>query len=345
MSEYFCNRGSRRPERPRVPPSFPARRKPGPGTPSVLLRVLLLVTFAFLGSGCGKKPLFPVVVNGKWGFIDATGRIVIQPQFETARSPFDEVGAVRNGGVWLFVDPSGKTVKLPQYDQIGGFENGIAWVEKNGKWGCVDQFGKEVISPRFEFMQGFNDGYCAAKHEGKWGFINRKGEFVIEPQYIEAGSFSEGLAPVQLYYEHWIYIDKNGDQAIAKVFKEASEFSERLASVAVADGIFWTHGYIDKTGEFRIGPGFRTAWDFHSGLAPIQDSTDSWSFINQSGEVMIELGDVSPHVFVFGLAQIFTETGYSQRGSRTIFTGRFHYIDTKGDTVWSMPKAESWDFP
>ncbi|MBN1460634.1 MAG: WG repeat-containing protein, partial [Armatimonadetes bacterium] len=42
--------------------------------------------------------LYPVSVDGKWGYIDKTGTIRIQPQFDDARDFSDGLAAVRVRG-------------------------------------------------------------------------------------------------------------------------------------------------------------------------------------------------------------------------------------------------------
>src|SRR5690606_15331447 len=46
------------------------------------------------GTSAGADALFPVRQNGRWGYIDATGEIVIAPQFESARRFTDGLALV-----------------------------------------------------------------------------------------------------------------------------------------------------------------------------------------------------------------------------------------------------------
>src|SRR5580704_7964273 len=52
--------------------------------------------------------LFPVRMNGKYAYINKSGKLVIQPQFERAE-PFTEgYAAVQTSGRWGFIDKTGK---------------------------------------------------------------------------------------------------------------------------------------------------------------------------------------------------------------------------------------------
>ena len=46
-----------------------------------------------------------------------------------------------------FIDKTGKEIVEPKYDYVYDFEEGFAKVELNGKHGFVDKTGKEVIPP------------------------------------------------------------------------------------------------------------------------------------------------------------------------------------------------------
>ncbi|ECH5021687.1 WG repeat-containing protein, partial [Campylobacter coli] len=51
---------------------------------------------------------------------------------------------------WGFIDKSGKIVIEPKFDGVGNFSEGLAGVELNGKWGFIDKSGKIVIEPKFD---------------------------------------------------------------------------------------------------------------------------------------------------------------------------------------------------
>ena len=85
--------------------------------------------------------------EGKWGFIDTEGTIVINPQFDDA-GPFSEglahVIIDSKGG---FIDTKGQYVSNPQFDSAWDFSEGLARVRIGGKEGFVDIEGNIVINP------------------------------------------------------------------------------------------------------------------------------------------------------------------------------------------------------
>ena len=160
-----------------------------------LLTLLLCVSLlATLAGGCTKNGggsaaeqpigLYGVQVDGKWGFIDKSGNLVIQPQFE--------------------IDASSD---LPPV-----FTDGLAPVRLNGKMGYINTRGKMVIEPQFAQARNFSDGLAVVNVRGQWGAIDKNGKVVIEPQYMNAFSFNDGLAAVSKFDgpSKWIFIDESG---------------------------------------------------------------------------------------------------------------------------------------
>ena len=53
---------------------------------------------------------FLIFVNGKVGYIDRAGRIVIKPQYEDSWGFHEGFARVRTSGKWGFIDETGKMV-------------------------------------------------------------------------------------------------------------------------------------------------------------------------------------------------------------------------------------------
>ena len=72
--------------------------------------------------------------NGKWGFIDTSGEMKIEPQFEDARSFGQHLAAVKIGDCWGYISRYGKVVIEPIYLEVRSFYNGSTPVRSELGW-------------------------------------------------------------------------------------------------------------------------------------------------------------------------------------------------------------------
>lgn len=262
------------------------------------LRKLLLLVLA-INTICGAaayaqstEPLLtPFASGGAWGYVDATGKVVIAPRFHEA-TPFSEgvaaVSVCSKDGLpypltrsvvlclWGYIDKSGAYTITPRYIAAFPFVNGVArywtgaWTSIN-KYGIIDKTGREILPPQFDnILTDFFEGVAPFRIGYKWGYVDTKGEIVISARFAAADRFSEGLAPVALKNEHdvfvWGYADRSGAFLVEPRFSRVSKFSEGLAAVTDFDG---KGGYIDKSGRMAIIPKFDGVGDFSDGTAQV----------------------------------------------------------------------------
>ena len=79
------------------------------------------------------------------GFIDATGRMVIEPVYDDAKHFSEGLVVVGRNGKYGYVDPRG-SVRIPlQFDRAQSFSEGLAQVRDAAGVRFIDQTGKTVI--------------------------------------------------------------------------------------------------------------------------------------------------------------------------------------------------------
>jgi hypothetical protein len=87
----------------------------------------------------------------KWGYIDKTGKTVINPQFYTATDFSEGLATVNTGSLCGYIDKTGTMVISPQFDAANDFSDGLArvWIrsENTGKTGYIDHTGAYVWEP------------------------------------------------------------------------------------------------------------------------------------------------------------------------------------------------------
>jgi hypothetical protein len=135
-----------------------------------------------------------------WGYVNAKCELVVPGLYAEAHDFTEGLACVRSGNLYGFVDATGKEAIPPQFDDVGqdGFSNGLCVISKGkkGVYYFIDHTGNRAIDADFEAAYGFKEGVAAVQVKGKWGFIDKSGKFVIKPVYQSVGSFNSGLAGV-----------------------------------------------------------------------------------------------------------------------------------------------------
>ncbi len=272
--------------------------------------------------------LFPVMVDGKLGFINRQGEMVIPAQFvDWPNSEFSEGLAPVSAGIgekFGYIDMAGTMVIEPQFAIADPFSGGLAAVVgDNGLWGFIDKTGTVVVPMQYEQHPGpFSEGLCTVMVDERLKgrklqneYIDKTGTVVIGP-FERSTSFSDGLAAVGFGEDDavkWGYMDVTGTVVIQPRFDWVRGFSEGLAAVgfpANNDAAKW--GYIDKTGTLVIEARFDGADPFSEGLAAVvvwEGDAPRWGYIDRSGELVIQPRFEWAGEFSEGLAAVGTNSG------------------------------------
>src|ERR1035441_3604673 len=73
--------------------------------------------------------LYPISVNGKYGFMDRSGKTVITPQFGMSIEFSEGLARVLVGTKWGYINSKGALTITPQFDLAGPFRYGRAPVQ------------------------------------------------------------------------------------------------------------------------------------------------------------------------------------------------------------------------
>ena len=115
-------------------------------------------------------------------------------------------------GKWGFIDKKGDLVIEPQFDQVGLFSHELANVCLNENWGFIDKSGSVVIEPRFNDANEFRESLAGTQStNGLWGFIDKQGTYLIEPKFWDVWKFDEGIAIVWVNEETNALINTRGE--------------------------------------------------------------------------------------------------------------------------------------
>jgi hypothetical protein len=307
-------------------------------------------------------PLFRFVRNGRAGYIDSSGKVVIQPTFpkgDTAAGEFHEgLVAVEDDRGYRYMDRSGAVVFRTDAWLAFDFSEGLAPAaryagfpeDKFPKWGFIDRTGRFTIGPQYYWVDPFSEGLArvsVSSEVGSTGYIDAQGNFTIAPNLTYGASFHEGLAAViidgpcritnsgscarsefkptqpQATYDcRYAFIDKSGEPISDLRFDDAQDFSEGLAPVRI--GQLW--GFVDRSGYLSISPKFAFAEPFSEGLAAVREN-DKTGFIDHSGNFVIAPKFESADGFSDGRALVSENNGqtfmFIDKAGKAAFPGKF----------------------
>lgn len=216
--------------------------------------------------------------NGRAGYVDTTGRLVVGLDYDKARKFSNGRAVVCKGDKQAMIDRTGRLLTQFSWDHIGNVEDGVAVaynkVGQERHYALIDTLGS-VTPLEYAFCGDFRNGYAVAgvgkqtietvheegfkpreevTFEGKYGFITPDGRWAIPAQFDEAKKFGdEGLAPVGIegkYYMKWGFVDKQGKEVIPCTYYTVSGFERGLSAVGKVVGPDkLAFGYIDSTGR------------------------------------------------------------------------------------------------
>ena len=211
----------------------------------------------------GANGLFPIRDNtsGKWGYMDLSGKMVIEPKFGEAE-PYNEdnVAVVYDSELKLYgiIDSDGNYKIEPTFDKIKLYGNEIALVmnKKEDKYAAyfVDIQGNRLSDERYDIDVNNHavDGCIPVKNlQGFCGYINRDMSPLTELKYKDAYDFSNGMAVVVNQDELYGYVDATGKEVIPCQFEFAVAFGDYDLAAVKVNGKW---GMIKKDGSYYIEP-------------------------------------------------------------------------------------------
>lgn len=319
--------------------------------------------------------------------------VMIEPQYEDADYFSEGLAAVKKNGKWGYIDETGKTVIPFEYDYAFPFSEDLAVVLIQGIdkikdtdvsydgvpndayfWHIIDKNGNKtllkysnpestdgVLFPvctkaedfkpsEFYYTPIYHNGYLnivnfvynpyyvgmAFDRNGKYAQVNNKTMYgePIWPSY----SFNEGLWSTSVDFDYLqFYLDEKGNFAL-----EVSEidngvcrvmpFNQGLAPYAVYYGGDYNtvyYGFIDKNGNTVIEPQYTNFYAdrvgsiyevFNDNIASVQNKNGLWGGIDKTGKTVIP--------FEYDLLMVFNE-GLAVAKKN----GKYGVIDTNNNIV------------
>ncbi len=181
--------------------------------------------------------LFAVRRNGRFGYINASGDIIVEIRYDNAIRFSDGLGCLIDGDLTHVVDQTGAILlSLKGVEPVGSFCSGYLVAVRGGKFGIFNKRGKVVVDFIFDLIStNIYKEIANAVLQNQFGLLHTSGDWVSKSEW---GIISE-----------WCH-----DSLITSV-EESNSGAVRL---------------IDKQGSYVSDRKFAQGWSESCGVLPVE---------------------------------------------------------------------------
>ncbi len=254
------------------------------------------------------QALIPVKKGGKWGYINRTGKVIIDFKYESANVFSEGKACVKLANKWGYINMKGQNIIPFSFDEAYNFINGASCVSSNDKYGFINDKGNWLAEPAYNYLNSAVLGsafdhtdmiiFDIAEGQGLLKMVNNSVKIVAQPTYSKIFPFRK-------------------DEAFYVINEKDSQGNYTGKSKM---------GYLDKCGEKLIswsGDGQEVYGALSEGLRAVFDDNNKWGYIDKDKKTVIP--------FIYDKAEDFSN------GTAVVcLNNKYGIIDSKNNTLLSM---------
>jgi hypothetical protein len=237
---------------------------------------------------------FQTLVNNqwRWGFINETGKVVIEPIYEKVKSfAFNVCWIKPPDSDFILINKNGKQISEKSYKKVGFFIEDVCAVYEGINMGFINTEGKEILPCKYIGSPAYSDGLvCLSLADAtteNYGFFDKKGNMAIPFKFKQGGftNFVNGECRVQINGKTNL-INKKGDVIFSpKLSNNMENFCNGLAMTYTKPGRKGI-GYFNRNNTWVIKPIYESGTSFSNGFAVIKLNGKS-GVIDSTGKTII----------------------------------------------------------
>ena len=262
----------------------------------------------------------PISINGKYGYMNRMGDIVIPPNFQFAGHFINGLAIVGNDDEYGAINKAGKLIIPFSYSSLTDFIQGRAIAEVEGKLGIIDRNNRVIFPFEFEDLGDLSSELIYFSKGFRYGYADIYGKTKIVENFDEAYSFSNGRAMVEIG-NYQAMIDVNGNYIFQPTFEGLAQISDSLYSFEKDE----KKGIISISGKIISEAKYDDIGLFNDDLAFVINN-DTLQYINRKGDVVISRG--------FKTYPNFELKGEFKNGAAVVSKKeKYGRINTKGEVI------------
>jgi hypothetical protein len=262
------------------------------------LAILYRGTEQIRADSSGGEYLYQQYENGKYGYINKKGEMVIAPSYFTGPSYFktDELALVMiaeedEDGVseWQWINAKGEVIQMPGsgMDDWESWHDGMMIYKTKGKWGIVDNSGTVVLKAVYDSISYSSNKVYEAEKNGKTEYW-----YAADSGLVKLDCDSVG----RLFADEILIINKNKKTGFVNIKKDIvvdpvydsidTEYLEQYGIMFV--GKNKKYGCIGKTGKILLKIAYSGISGFSEDGLAIVTKNGKCGLINTKGKLVMK---------------------------------------------------------
>jgi len=121
--------------------------------------------------------------SGKWGILDATGKVVLNYRYDWIAEPGLKATAFVENKLWGLLDDAFKVVVPATHEMIHSDLDAVRFLSK-GRWGVMDFTGRVLVPAKYDAILPFANGSARFLDGGKWGLLSAAGKILVPASHL-----------------------------------------------------------------------------------------------------------------------------------------------------------------
>ena len=211
---------------------------------------------------------FVVELNGKWSPVGLDGHLLVDPPaFDELHPFYAGYAAAKQGGKWGFIDTSGRFVVEPKFDNLRARGAGVYRAVVDGREVWLRSSGEERTDPRVKPVPppgplNCGHGVTVIDRNGQWGIADADGREIVAPRYRAVTCFSSGVAWVPIdSRRQWCALGPDGavrERPACRTtyypYSLAEEYPEKLDDDPFESNVLWLRADLEFAAGRRETP-------------------------------------------------------------------------------------------
>lgn len=168
--------------------------------PWLTLRFFLFLfccIWALASSPCHAQRVYPVKQADKWGLIDATGQLRVNPVYELISNP-DPYGflVTQKNNLLGLVGGAGEVILPNRFLDIQVLDADIFTVLEGNNWKVINRLQQTLLGGNYLQLEPLGNGLLAYRNADGWGVVDRTGKLLIAPKFEGIKRLPNGMLSV-----------------------------------------------------------------------------------------------------------------------------------------------------